>query len=155
MGREPSITASFEGTKELSRIFKRLKKVADSDEMMKCLEAGGLVIETHAKINVNENFSGASSGGAGLAGSIHTIRDGDSVLVGTGAVHARIREFGGFIRPVIASLLHWIDPKGKHHFAKEVHQEARPYLRPAVDEHTDEIEQAIKTQAKKIFEKYL
>lgn len=56
------------------------------------------------------------------------------VTIGTNLVYAAIHEFGGTITAKTALMLHWVDDDGQHHFAREVHIPARPYLRPAFDE---------------------
>lgn len=108
------------------------------------LELGGFRLRDHAANNVNDTFK-RGSGAAGLGGSI-TVEKREykpghvSVDVGPkGKIYARIQEFGGHIRPVKAKLLSWVDDTGERHFAKHVYIPPRPYLRPAFDEHKDEI----------------
>lgn len=61
---------------------------------------------------------------------------GSSRLV-TDTVYARIHEFGGIIRPVRAKMLSWVDKQtGERIFAHQVRIPARPYFRPAFDEHS-------------------
>ena len=63
--------------------------------------------------------------------------------------YGRIQELGGSIRPVNKKLLSWIDPDtGERVVARAVTLPARPYLRPAVDEHGDEIEEAVAAQVR-------
>jgi phage gpG-like protein len=57
-------------------------------------------------------------------------------------VYGRIHELGGIIKPVVAKMLHFVID-GVDVFAKAVHIPARPYLRPAVDGHEDEIKEAM------------
>lgn len=108
--------------------------------------AGGMVIETRAKINAERVFSDNAT--QALAGSIQTVvvsKTANSVRVSTGptVVYGRIQELGGVIKPVIAKMLHWVDDMGNDIFAKRVKIPARPYLRPAVDQHRPEIENAV------------
>ena len=115
--------------------------------------AGGFVIEGNAKINANNTFSSKSTGGAGLGGSIQTVVEKSQktyaeVAVGPTVIYGRIHELGGIILPVYAKMLSWVD-NGKRIFAKRVQIPARPYLRPAVDEHENEIRDAIGFQIEK------
>jgi len=70
-----------------------------------------------------------------------------SVDVGPTVIYGRIQELGGVIKPVHAKMLSWVDD-GVRIFAKMVHLPPRPYLRPAVDEHMKDIEQAVGYQLK-------
>jgi phage gpG-like protein len=58
-------------------------------------------------------------------------------------VYAAIHEFGGVINAKAGKFLSWVNKEGKRIFAKSVHIPARPYLKPAVDEHMDEIREAV------------
>jgi len=110
--------------------------------------AGGHVVEAYAKINANEVFSHKATGSAGLTGSIQTVvasAHGTKVEVDVGptVIYGRIRELGGTIRPVFKRWLRWMNDAGEYVFAKVSVQVPRPYLRPAVDEHEEEISRAI------------
>jgi len=128
-------------------------KAATGDALKRAAMAGGQVIEANAKINVNRTFSSKSTGGAGLGGSIQTrvSKSTDThaeVEVGPTVIYGRIQELGGIVLPVHAKMLSWVD-NGVRIFAKRVQIPARPYLRPAVDEHENEIRQAVGYQLKK------
>ena len=78
-----------------------------------------------------------------LKRSLHAELEGASTtqataIIGTDAPYAAQVEFGGTITPKSKKLLHWVDASGVDHFAKSVTQVARPYLRPAFDEKSDE-----------------
>jgi len=138
----------------LANNFKAVRKQITGDGLKKAALAGGLVIEANAKINVERVFSNKSKGG--LAGSIQVVisKTGDTVAevdVGPTIVYGRIHELGGVILPVYAKLLSWVD-NGKRIFAKRVQIPARPYLRPAVDEHEADIRDAVGFQLKKQIE---
>lgn len=130
--------------------FGRIKLTAD--EMGKAALAGGHVIEANAKINANNVFS--SNATNTLAGSIQTVLKNASAnhaetSTGPSVVYGRIQELGGTIKPVHAKMLHWISDTGEHIFANVVHLPPRPYLRPAVDEHKDDIGKAVAAQIRK------
>jgi hypothetical protein len=124
------------------------------ETLEKALMAGGQVVEGAAKVNVEKTFSSKSMGGAGLGGSIHTVvvsRGSNSCLVhvGPSVIYGRIQELGGVIKPVTAKMLSWVNAEGERIFANMVHIPARPYLRPALDENIDKVNQAIAFQIKK------
>ena len=134
----------------------KVRKQITGEGLKKAALAGGFVIEGNAKINVEKTFSSKSTGSAGLGGSIQTVvsKSSDKIAevdVGPTVIYGRIHELGGVILPVHAKLLSWVD-NGKRIFAKRVQIPARPYLRPAVDEHEKEIAQAVGFQLKKQIE---
>ena len=136
--------------------FAAVRKQVTGEGLKKAALAGGFVIEGNAKINVEKTFSSKATGGAGLGGSIQTVvsKATDTraeVDVGPTVIYGRIHELGGIILPVHAKMLSWVD-NGKRIFAKRVQIPARPYLRPAVDEHEKEISQAVGHQLKKQIE---
>ena len=128
------------------------------DALVRAAMAGGQTVETFAKINAERKFSAKAT--QTLAGSIQTTldkADGNSAYVNVGptVVYGRIHELGGIIKPVIAKTLHWINDAGEHVFAKLVKIPARPYLRPAVDEHMNEISEAMNITIKNEIESRL
>lgn len=113
--------------------------------MTRAAMAGGQVIEAHAKINANNVFSSKATNT--LAGSINTSVKSASnthaeAETGPSVVYGRIQELGGWIKPVMAKMLHWVED-GVDIFAKAVYIPPRPYLRPAADEHEAEIQEAV------------
>ena len=136
--------------------FAAVRKQITGVGLKKAALAGGFVIEGNAKINVNKTFSSKATGGAGLGGSIQTVVSKATptkaeVDVGPTVIYGRIHELGGIILPVHAKMLSWVD-NGKRIFAKRVQIPARPYLRPAVDEHEKEIGKAVSFQLRKQIE---
>lgn len=122
-----------------------LEKHVRGKVIAKAAMAGGFAIEAYAKINVEKTFK---PGTGNLANSIITTLEKSSdaeakVSVGPTIIYGRIQELGGVIKPVTAKRLHWVDEKGQHHTALAVTLPARPYLRPAVDEHEDKIIKAV------------
>jgi phage gpG-like protein len=127
--------------------LKRLQTAARGEAVKRAALAGGHVIEAYAKINVEKTFSGKSTGGAGLGGSIQTevtksTANSAEVSVGPTVVYGRIQELGGIIKPVHAKMLSWVED-GVRIFANLVRIPPRPYLRPAADEHENEIREAV------------
>jgi phage gpG-like protein len=140
--------------KEFNESLRKMQRAARAEALIDAVEAGARVIETNAKINVEKTFSFMSSGG--LAGSIIVETSGNGnhaqSKIGPTKIYGRIQELGGLIKPVHAKMLQWWD-HGEAIFAHVVHIPARPYLRPAVDEHLPEIQEAIgNTLARRISE---
>jgi phage gpG-like protein len=131
---------------------------ASQEALAKAVMAGGQVVEAYAKINVEKTFSSKATGGAGLGGSIQTVLEKTSSTeaeadVGPTVIYGRIQELGGIIKPIHAAMLHWINDAGEDIFAHLVHIPPRPYLRPALDEHREEVLEAIGYQLKQAIER--
>jgi phage gpG-like protein len=102
---------------------------ASGATLAKAVMAGGQVVEAHAKINASRGRPGLNVVTGNLVNSISTVlsKSTDTSAeadVGPAAVYGRIHELGG------------IAGHGSH-------IPARPYLRPAVDEHMGQIEDAV------------
>lgn len=142
------VTSKILNLDEFKRKMASLKGAARGKTLAEMVMAGGQVVEAQAKVNVNETFSGKASGGAGLAGSIHTelVSSSDTsaeAAIGSGLVYALIHELGGLIKPVKAAMLHFFTYDGQEVFTKLVHMPPRPYLRPALDNSEDAISEAM------------
>ena len=140
----------------LKNNVKVIRGVVTGAVLKSAVMAGGQTLENYAKINVEKTFSGKSTGGAGLGGSIQMVvskaaETKAEVDVGPTVIYGRIHELGGIIRPVTAKFLHFIID-GIEIFTKLVQIPARLYLRPAFDEHKDEIVNAMMYQVKKAIE---
>lgn len=139
---------------EFRKGIKALKGAVREAALKDAAEAGGRVIEGNAKVNANNVFSSKATNA--LAGSItvEVTASGNTANadIGPTVVYGRIHELGGVIKPVHAKMLHWVED-GLDIFANIVHIPARPYLRPAVDEHHDEIRDAVGASLKASIEK--
>jgi hypothetical protein len=123
--------------------FKNLK--TNRAMMTRAALAGGFVIEAYAKINANNVFSDKATNA--LANSINTevTKASDThaeTVTGPTVIYGRIQELGGWIKPITAKVLHWVED-GIDIFAKAVYIPPRPYLRPAADEHEGDIKDAV------------
>lgn len=129
---------------EFKAQLNRVGAAARGEALLDTVEAGARVIETYAKINVEKTFSDKQTGG--LAGSITVnVKGGGNKAeaeIGPTKVYGRIQELGGTILPVTAKMLSWVKD-GVRIFAYAVTLPARPYLRPAVDEHLEEIRETM------------
>lgn len=129
----------IEGMKELNKKLIAIGQEMGSDTAMDAVRAGGHAMEAQIKINIRSQ--GLIDTG-NLINSIQ-VRDvkesgqGAECTVGSaGVIYAAIHEFGGTILPKRAKMLSWISKRtGERIFAKSVTIPARPYIRPAVDEH--------------------
>lgn len=134
--------------------FAEVKGAVTGNTLLKAARAGGGVVETYAKMNASAGRPGLNVDTGALVNSI-IVEDGDNsethaeVNIGPTVEYGRIHEFGGVIKPVAAKMLSWLNEAGERIMAHEVHIPARPYLRPAVDEHKDDIRAAIQEQITK------
>jgi HK97 gp10 family phage protein len=132
----------IDGLDEFMSDMRKMSAVARSATIMDALEAGASIIQAYAQDNARNKLNKHPTGN--LTNSIGIKREGKYVLAGVfGVIYAKIHEFGGVIRPVKAKALKFqID--GKWIVTKKVTIPARPYLRPAIDEHFEEVKQAVK-----------
>lgn len=136
-----SNNVTLTGFDEFGRDMKKLSRAMQHDKAMSALEAGGYVIMSHAQEYARNKLNKHPTGF--LTNNISVKRLGNLVLVGVfGVVYAKIHEFGGIIqarnKPFLAFQI-----DGRWVFTKSVTMPARPYMRPAVDNHLDSIKQAI------------
>ena len=116
--------------------FKEVIAAASGDNIVKSLLAGGEVVRNHAKLNIQAQELVDTSN---LLNSI-SVQEGSSgktdatVEIGTNVEYAAIHEFGGAI--------HQTNAWGKG-IEQTIHIPARPYLRPALDEHDNDIKSAV------------
>lgn len=101
---------------------------------------GGLLVEGLAKSNAPID-TGTLMRSIDTTGPSPTGVASFATFVGPTVIYGRLRELGGFIPggavpepkpPGRRDWLHWVNETGDH-FAKLVHQDGRPYLKPAVD----------------------
>lgn len=132
--------------------FDAVRDAITGEMLMDAAEAGGNVIEGHAKVNAGSGRPGLRMIIGTLVNAIKTTRGKltktrAEVHVGPGnLIYARIHEFGGIIKPVKAKMLSWVNKEGQRVFANAVHIPARPYMRPAVDENKKDIVKAVETE---------
>lgn len=139
----------YDITVENKEFLKSLEKMEDQlyDEVMKqMLSSGAGVIETHAKFNL-DRWGLRKTGNlinSVKFGKVKRTGRKSFIEVGSfGIIYNKIHEFGGIIVPKRKKMLHWINEDGEDVFAKMVTIPARPYLRPAVEENTEEITDAM------------
>lgn len=122
------------GEGELRQKLQALEAAVQQQNLAAAVQAGALLIQNAAKEK-------APFRTGTLRRSIHTEVETSSTramaTIGTDVVYAAQVEFGGTIKPKTARMLAWVGPDGTKHFARSVTQVARPYLRPAFDEQSD------------------
>jgi HK97 gp10 family phage protein len=135
------VTFEITGLKEFEAALSRLSAVVRTEKVLLALEAGAWVIVTYTQNNIRTKLNRHPTGN--MANSTTVKREGNSVFAGVwGVVYAKIHEFGGVIKARTAPFLSFmVDGKWIH--TKSVVMPARPFFRPAVDEHLAEINQAI------------
>lgn len=130
---------------DFSKKIKRLGDIDRGDALLRAVRAGGEVIRANAMINANNVFSSKANNDLANSIIVEEVSGGAKPLVNIGptVIYGRIQELGGVIEPVFKKFLSWIGADGERVFAKSVTLPARPYLRPAVDEHMPDIKEAI------------
>lgn len=135
-----TIKIDLEGTDELERKLSKLSKAVATTIAKDAVDEGGAVIQFNAQLNARDVFSDNQRGQ--LRNSIrvesNTTVTGAEAEIGPHVIYGRIQELGGTIRPVHAQALHWVID-GEDRFAKKVTIPARPYLRPAAEDHITQI----------------
>jgi HK97 gp10 family phage protein len=135
-------TVKIEGMDEFISDLNKLSKVVRSEVSLDALEAGAQVIVAYAEDNARNKLNKHPTGN--LVNSIGVRREGKTVLAGVfGVVYAKIHEFGGVIKARNAKRLVFMGADGHLISKKSVNIPARPYLRPAVDNHMADIKDAI------------
>lgn len=150
---------TIEGMDEVIAKLSQIKHgVEEASE--EAVKAGALVVEINGKLNLDKQGLRGRTGD--LINSYHVHRSGIKkgkafAEVGSeGVIYARIHEFGGVILPKRAKVLHWKtdersstghfkhkEGEGEDVFAMKSVIPARPYHRPAIDEHKSEIKDAM------------
>lgn len=140
-----TIKVELQGKAELERKLAKLSKAAATTIAKDAVDEGAAVVQFHAQLNARNVFSSAQRGQLrnSIRSESRTTQSGAEAEIGPHVIYGRIQEYGGTIRPVNAQALHWVS-SGVDHFAKQVTIPARPYLRPAVEDHIQEISQVMK-----------
>lgn len=119
----------------------------DSHIASKALYAGGHEFRKWIKSNINSHdlYKTGKLYNSIRVYNVQVGRGKNSVSVGpVGVIYARVHEFGATIKPKNAKMLSWIDEMtGERIFAHQVVIPARPYIRPAYDEHKQDIYSAM------------
>jgi HK97 gp10 family phage protein len=125
----------------------RVGQAVAGEAGMNAARAGALVCVANAQINVENNFTQDPTGNmkAGIrVGEVESDGMRSVAMWGVyGVIYARIHEFGGIIQAVNGPYLVFKTLDGAWHSVPSVDMPARPYMRPAMDEHHSDIRGAI------------
>lgn len=136
-----SMTFEF---KDLDKFKVRLNAIGEAaaEVMGKAALAGAQLAEGYIKDNIRDQKLIDTSN---LVQKVHAKLDSaegkiaEASVGPRGVAYARIHEYGGIIKAKNAPYLHFMTKDGAWHKVKSVHIPARPYMRPAFDEHRQDI----------------
>lgn len=140
-----TIKIELDGQEELVRNLSKISKAVATGIAEDAVTEGAAVVQYNAQLNATHVFSNKQTGALrnSIAYETKQTGTGAEAEIGPSVIYARIQEYGGTIRPVHAQALHWV-MDGQDYFAKQVTLPARPYLRPAAEDHITEISQVMK-----------
>jgi len=142
-----AVSVRITGAEELIAKLNRMGVEVPTTLATDAAKAGGETFVSFARDNVWANFTQRSGA---LSDSLKVVvtRAGYVRAGSYGLVYNKIHEYGGVITPKRARTLSWIDDDGVMRFAKMVYIPARPYIRPAFDEHKSDIIESMSTVIK-------
>lgn len=141
----------IEGLDKFQKSLDRLNG-ARGAVMKAALQAGLMVLEGQVKQNIRD--VGLIDTGNLLNNWKQEVREDYAALV-TDTPYAAIHEYGGTIRARGGGWLTFKTKDGAWHRVKEVTMPARPYIRPAIDEHKDEIMGAVQTVVEQMLREFV
>ena len=137
------ITFELEGIEEFQHDMDTLAESLRTQTSFDMLTDVGYAVQGWMQDNVRQKLYRHSTGA--LAASISAVvlqnEEGAACFVGPNDAalpYTMIHEYGGHIYPKRAKMLHWY-ADGQEHWAKHVYIPARPYIRPAFEDHQEEI----------------
>jgi len=127
--------------REFKDALKKIGAATRGAALREALMDGGDKLQEY----IQENITGQDLIDIGNLLNKWTVKpDGDTaVLVGTNVEYAPIHEFGGVIKAKAGGWLRFQTKDGSWHSVKAVHMPARPFVRPAVDEHKGDVSEAV------------
>lgn len=131
--------------KPLTQALQKVDSNTRKDTLGKAVLAGLFELQAFAQLNIRDTFE---QGTGDLASNWETKLDNSSDTSAEGhtaplVVYARIHELGGVIHATNGPYLTFQTDDGSWHSVPAVTIPARPYLRPAIDEHQKEIVDAM------------
>lgn len=142
-----AVSVRIEGAEELIAKLNKMNAEVPSTLATEAAKAGGQTLVDYAGQNVMSNFTQRSGD---LFDSLKVVvtRAGYVRAGSYRLVYNKIHEYGGVITPKRAHTLSWVGEDGVMRFAKMVVIPARPYIRPAFDEHKSDIIESMSTVIK-------
>lgn len=137
-----AVSIKITGVEELKSRLATAGKIVSTEIATEAAKEGGETLNMYAQLNVLSNFTMRSWK---LHGSFKTVvtRAGNVRAGSYGISYNKIHEYGGIITPKTKNYLSFMGSDGVVKFIKRAVIPARPYLRPAYDEHRDDIEAAM------------
>jgi phage gpG-like protein len=125
----------------LKNRFRHLKLVSRPEVLLRTVRGGGLQLIGYIKVNINNRglIDTGNLINSVMEDEFYAGQKNAWVTVGPHVVYAAIHEFGGVIRPTNGPYLVFQTKDGVWHATTSVTIPARPYVRPAIDEHTPDI----------------
>ncbi len=133
----------LEGTDQFKKNMDKLSKEMKANMLRDALNSGAELFAAFVKMNIRSQGLILTSNLINSVGVKETVVRGNIAysLVGVqGVIYGRIHEYGGVIKPKTAKVLSWVDRRtGERVFANRVTIPARPYMRPAIDLHSEDV----------------
>lgn len=126
-------------SKDIKRRLAKLESSVKTEATSKGLRAGSNYLIGEIKVNIVE-IDLVDTGDLLNSVTEDELNLGAKAFVtfGPHKIYAAIHEFGGIILPTRGPYLVFMGKDGKLVFTKSVTMPARPYIRPAIDDHGDE-----------------
>lgn len=135
---------NYKSMKDFMKALSGMEANVRQRGLKNAVESGARVVEANAKVNITKTFKNQTGNLANsIVVDVVAAPDKAIALIGPTAIYGRIQELGGTVKPLTAKELHWVDENGKHHTAQSVTLPARPYIAPAVNDHEQEIVDAM------------
>lgn len=124
---------------DLKRRLAKVEAAVKTEATSKGLRAGSNYLVGQIKVNITD-INLIDTGDLLNSVTEDELHLGQHAYVtfGPHKIYAAIHEFGGVILPIHGPYLVFMGKDGKLVFTKSVTMPARPYIRPALDEHGDE-----------------
>lgn len=138
------IVLEIDGMGDLSSKMRGLSKAAQGQIAEDAVTEGASVVQFWAQNNAKMTFSNNQRGQLrnSIYPTVQKTTEGVTAEVGPHVIYGRIQELGGTVRPIRAKMLHFVIDH-QDIFAKQVTITPHPYLRPAVEDHEEQIRSVV------------
>ena len=147
-----AITMTVEGIDDLKAALKKLDKSLQGPAARAAMKSGG----SELLLYIQENIVDQDLIDTGNLHNEWTVKpESDRVVViGTNVKYAPMHEYGGVVKAKNGKWLTFQTRDGSWHRVASVHIPARPFVRPAVDEHKGDVSQAVGESLKASIERH-
>ena len=149
LGAGQPFQVEIEGIEEVQAELDTISDYLKNETSLGMMDDVGMALQQWMRENVTLNFTQNPTGT--LWASIYYAalpnENGAACFVGPDDAqlpYTAIHEYGVDIYPVNMKFLSWIGLDGKRHFSKHVYIPPRPYIRPAFEDHQEEIIEIMK-----------